>query len=168
MLGGLLDQFNFATRLIKILLHQYNRVICNTSLCLCLRQHSNGVQILNEIYRFFLRNIYLQKERLNYVRTGSGAHTVLYFMELGTLFVKINWVGRKGKKSANLVPRLRMLGFITQFLHTPAWYVTEFSTGFTVQHIYRSKMNFKLNWLWKPYLTSEPSVVSGIRYFFIL
>lgn len=59
-----------------------------------------------------------------------------------------------------------MFGFITQLLHTPAWYITEFSTGFTVQPIYRRKMNFKLNWLWKRYLKSEPSVVSGIQYFF--
>jgi len=29
-------------------------------------------------------------------------------------------------------------------------------------------MNFKLSWLWKRYLTSEPSVVSGVRYFFTL
>jgi len=90
MSGGLLDQFNFPTRLITILLHPYNRVVCDIFMRLCLRQHSSGVQILKEIYKFFLRNIYLQKERLNYVRTGSRAHTVSYCMESGALFLKIN------------------------------------------------------------------------------
>ena len=90
MLGVLLDQFNFPTRLITILLHPYNRVVCDIFLRLCLRQHSSGIQILKEIYRFFLRNIYLQKGRLNYVCTGSGAHTVSYCMESGALFLKIN------------------------------------------------------------------------------
>jgi len=99
---------------------------------------------LKEIYRFFLRNIYLQKERFNYVRTGSRAHTVSLY-EIGGTISEDKLTVVKGKKSSDLMPRLRMLGFITQFLHAPAWYVTEFSTGFTVQHIYRSKMNFKLN-----------------------
>jgi hypothetical protein len=90
MLGELLDQFNFSTILITILLHQYNYVICDIFLRLSLRQHSSGVQILKEIYRLFLRNIYLQKEKLNYICTGSGAHTASCFMESGTLFLKIN------------------------------------------------------------------------------
>jgi len=94
-----------------------------------------GTNIEGDI-QILLKEYNLQKERLNYVRTGSGAHTAACFMESGTLFLKKNCLGLKGKKSVDLVSRLRMLGFITQLLHTPAWYITEFSTGFTVKLIY--------------------------------